>query len=72
MNDENNNSMRIKILKERHQKLDDEADELSSRPYLSQSEKNYLKNLKVMRLRCKDALENLKAEESCLMEDFLE
>lgn len=72
MPEENETSVRLKILKERHQKLDDEADALSTKKYLSQSEKNYLKNLKVMRLRCKDAIESLKVEEACLMEDFLE
>ena len=72
MNEESNTSIRLKMLRERHQSLDDEADELSSRLYLSQSEKNHLRNLKVMRLRCKDAIENLRAEEICLMEDFSE
>ncbi len=72
MDEENSMSLRLKILRERHQKLDDEADELSSRRYLSQDEKNHLKNLKVMRLHCKDAIETLKVEEICLMEDFSE
>tara|TARA_B100000287_G_C20462268_1_gene713838 strand:+ start:199 stop:384 length:186 start_codon:yes stop_codon:yes gene_type:complete len=53
---------RLDILKERHQKLDDEADEMSSRNYLSASEKMRLKNLKVMRLRVKDAISQLENE----------
>lgn len=72
MNEESDTSIRLKILKERHQRLDDEADNLSSKRYLSQSEKNYLRNLKVMRLRCRDAMESLRMEETCLMEDFSE
>ena len=72
MTDEIPVSTRIKILQERHQALDDKADELSSRSYLSQSEREHLKHLKIMRLRCKDAIETLKAEETCFMEDFLE
>tara|TARA_B100000131_G_C17906935_1_gene528785 strand:- start:163 stop:357 length:195 start_codon:yes stop_codon:yes gene_type:complete len=47
---------RLDLLKERHQELDDEADELSSQKYLSSAEKLRLKRLKVLRLRVKDAI----------------
>ena len=63
-------SIKMKILKERHQQLDDDADELSSRSYLSQTERDRLKILKVMRLRCKDAIDAIRIEEDCLLEDF--
>jgi len=54
---------RIEILRARHQELDDEADKMSSRVYLSPREKLRLKELKVMRLRCRDAISLLKCEE---------
>jgi len=53
---------RLDILKERHQKLDDEADEMSSRKYLSSAEKLRLKSLKVLRLRVKDAISHIENE----------
>ena len=53
---------RLDILKERHQQLDDEADELSTRTYLSATEKMKLKRLKVLRLRVKDAISQLEHE----------
>ena len=55
---------RLDILKERHQQLDDEADELSARNYLSPTERMKLKRLKVLRLRVKDAMFQLE-EERC-------
>ena len=72
MNNQRQQVTRLDLLKKRHQDLDDEADELSSRRYLSQAERDRLKKLKIMRLRCKDAIDALRASEQCLMEDFLE
>ncbi|HIK67446.1 MAG TPA: hypothetical protein EYF95_05700 [Flavobacteriales bacterium] len=63
-------SIKMKILKERHQQLDDDADELSARSYLSQVERDRLKILKVMRLRCKDAMDAIRMDEDCLLEAF--
>ena len=54
---------RIDILKRRHQELDDEADKMSARVYLSPREKLRLKELKVMRLRCRDSISSLEREE---------
>lgn len=70
MTSTNPTSIKMKVLKERHQQLDDEADELSARLYLSQMERDRLKILKVMRLRCKDAIDTIRIEEDCLLEDF--
>jgi len=62
MNPDRTPTTRLDILKERHQKLDDEADELSNRTYLSSAEKMQLKRLKVLRLRVKDAISQLEHE----------
>ncbi len=53
---------RVMILKERHKKLHEEADHLSSRRYLSPTEQMKLKTLKVMKLRVKDAITQLESE----------
>ena len=55
-------SLRLKILKERHTQLNEEADELSSRKWLSSREQLHLKTLKVRRLRAKDAISKLQLE----------
>lgn len=55
-------SVRLKILKERHTQLNQEADELSSRKWLSSREQLHLKTLKVLRLRAKDAISKLQIE----------
>ena len=55
-------SVRLKLLKERHTQLNTEADELSSRKWLSSKEQLHLKTLKVLRLRAKDAIEKLQKE----------
>jgi hypothetical protein len=64
MNPNRNPVSRLEILKERHQKLDDEADELSSRNYLSSVEKMKLKRLKILRLRVKDAISEFEQNNS--------
>ncbi|MBN86777.1 MAG: hypothetical protein CL885_04570 [Dehalococcoidia bacterium] len=53
---------RVMILKERHRKLHEEADSLSSRRYLSPADQMRLKTLKVMKLRVKDAITQLESE----------
>ena len=55
---------RVEILRERHRKIHEEVATLSSRRYLSPKERMELKNLKVMKLRVKDAIENLKREKT--------
>jgi uncharacterized protein YdcH (DUF465 family) len=50
----------LRSLVEAHQRLDDEADELSARRYLSPFERIKLKELKIMRLYAKDAISNFK------------
>ena len=47
-------------LVKKHRTLDNEADRLNSVRYLSQAEKNRLKELKVMRLRCRDEIARLR------------
>ena len=53
---------RMKILADRHQRLDDEVDRMSLWRHLSPTESIQLKELKVMRLRCKDAISKLHKE----------
>ena len=50
----------LRSLVEAHQRLDDEADKLSARRYLSPFERIKLKELKIMRLHAKDAINNFK------------
>jgi uncharacterized protein YdcH (DUF465 family) len=64
MNPDRQSVSRLTILKERHQQLDDKADKLSSRKYLSPSERMELKRLKVFRLRIKDAIHELEIEKN--------
>ena len=56
-NDEmNSDEESLRSLVDFHQRLDDEADEMSSRKYLSPLERVRLKEIKVMRLRARDAI----------------
>ena len=56
--------LRLRLLRERHQQLDDEVDELAKRRILLPYEKGYLKTLKVVRLRAKEAIDRfLRIEE---------
>jgi len=48
---------RLQIMVDRHRTLDIEADELSARSYLLPEEYNRLKQLKLMRLRAKRAID---------------
>ena len=53
---------RVAVLRDRHQALDDEADELNSRQWLSAREQLKLKELKVRRLRLRDLIDELNSE----------
>lgn len=53
---------RVAVLRDRHQALDDEADELNSRQWLSAREQLKLKELKVRRLRLRDLIDELTSE----------
>tara|TARA_Y100001938_G_C7900402_1_gene334358 strand:- start:325 stop:555 length:231 start_codon:yes stop_codon:yes gene_type:complete len=55
-------SIRLQFLIERHQALDDEADELQTRSYLSPYDRDRLKLVKVMRLKAKEAVEKFRRE----------
>ncbi len=55
-------SVRLRFLMERHQALDDEADELQTRSYLSPYDRDRLKLVKVMRLKAKEAVEKFRKE----------
>lgn len=48
---------RLRLLIERHQYLDDQADKMSSRRYLTPGDRDKLKELKVMRLIAKRAID---------------
>ena len=54
---------RLQILIESHQRLDDEADELSDRAYLTPRENMHLRKLKILRLRAKEAIDRFLLEE---------
>lgn len=61
-NTKDRSSIRVKILTEKHRELDDLVDSMSSQKYLTPKEYHDLKVLKVKRLRCKDAIEEIKKE----------
>ncbi len=53
---------RLGLLKERHRRLNTKVDELNSRKTLSPKERMKLKELKVRKLRLKDAVLSLESE----------
>ena len=53
---------RVAVLRDRHQALDDEADELNSRQWLSAREQLKLKELQVRRMRLRDQLQELPSQ----------
>ncbi len=59
---ERDQDLRIVLLRERHQALDDEIDEANSKRWLSTSERQRIKELKVRRLRLRDAITSLERE----------
>ena len=60
--DEKAMSMRLRILKERHQALDDEIDEANEKNYLTAREQMRIKELKVRRLRLRDLIDTMEGE----------
>lgn len=60
--DEKAMSMRLRILKERHQALDDEIDEANEKNYLTAREQMRIKELKVRRLRLRDLIDIMERE----------
>tara|TARA_E500000331_G_scaffold331541_1_gene353960 strand:- start:102 stop:299 length:198 start_codon:yes stop_codon:yes gene_type:complete len=62
MTENTEESLRVKILIERHRELDDLIDSMSSRRGLTETDYQALKVLKVKRLRCKDAIQEIKRE----------
>jgi len=54
---EHTEDKRLKLLVERHQQLDDKADKMSAKRYLTPGERDQLKELKVMRLKAKRAID---------------
>jgi len=57
-----NTSLKIAVIRQRHQDLDDEVDTMNEKRFLTPSEKMRLKVLKVTRLKCKDTLDKLTRE----------
>ena len=60
--DQPNKLQRLQFLKEEHQKLDDEVDQMSELRNLGPLDYRRLKVLKVQRLKCRDAIDKLKRE----------
>ena len=52
-------SLRLSLLKERHQTLDDEIDEANNKRWLTARERMRIKELKVRRLRLRDLISSL-------------
>jgi len=52
----------LQLLKEKHRKLDDEVDQMSEIKNIGPQEYRRLKELKVHRLQCRDAIDKLKRE----------
>ena len=58
-----NEDQRLRLLRDRHQQLDDQVDELAARRLLFPTEEMQMRRLKVMRLRAKEAIDRfLKSE----------
>ena len=53
-------SERLQLLKEKYQKLDDEVDQMSELRNIGPQEYQRLKELKVLRLKCRDEIDKLK------------
>ena len=49
---------RLQLLIDRHQQLDDKADNLSIKRYLTPGQRDQLKELKIMRLKAKRAIDH--------------
>jgi len=54
--------LRVNLLRERHQALDDEIDKINERRWLSTADRVRLKEMKVKRLRLRDLIHELEKE----------
>ena len=52
----------MRFLQERHRELDDKVDAMATRRFLSRRQRLELKEWKVLRLRCRDAIGQLQKE----------
>ena len=55
-------SIRLGLLRERHQEIDDEVDKMGERRWLSGRDRMRLKELKVRRLRLRDLIDRFERE----------
>ena len=53
---------RLEVLITRHQELDDKVDAMATKRFLSPRQRHELKEWKVLRLRCRDAIGCLRKE----------
>ena len=70
MEERNQPVTRLEILRERHQKLDDIVDEMSSREVLTPADMDQLKTLKIRRLRVKDEIRDLTRDSYLMPKNF--
>ena len=67
----NREDLRVELLREKHQQLDDEIDSLNERhSYLSQQERQRVKKMKFERLRIRDMISSLESEKRDLEIDL--
>ena len=55
-------SKRLSLLRKKHQQLDDKVDQMSELRNLGPMEYQRLKELKVLKLKCRDEIDKLKRE----------
>jgi|TARA_R110001583_G_scaffold16272_20_gene66809 hypothetical protein len=55
-------SIKLGLLRERHQEIDDEVDKMGERRWLSGRDQMRLKELKVRRLRLRDLIDRFESE----------
>ena len=65
---QDNNTVEAELMKliETHQRLDDEADALNARQYLTPLEQTKLKNIKIARLMARQAVDTYRRENDLL------
>jgi hypothetical protein len=63
--DDTEPSIKLRLLRERHQTLDDEIDVANKKRYLTAREQMRIKELKVRRLRLRDLINTLESEGVC-------
>lgn len=63
--DDTEPSIKLRLLRERHQTLDDEIDVANKKRYLTAREQMRIKELKVRRLRLRDLINTLEREGVC-------